>query len=349
MAWSKARWAGNLIVLVILVLYIGSVYRNATESDRRSLNRTEEATGANRVLIIVDITNINPSARQLTAQLGFRFVGDIRQDEQTPKVNLKLLVNNIAGQQEFDFPKGKRMGRIEVTFPMDGDVNKYPLDKYSAYLRFVVTKSGWTNTPIIAADPHLKPELTARPGELTLDEAALQGRVSVPVSVSALASIPGIKFSRDVSPESEPTVTKVDLKIERPSNLIVVSFFIMILMMSLAVSVLIMALKATVAGRKFDLLPLSLSLTLIFGLPALRNAQPGVPPIGALADYFSFIWAESFVAASAIIVMWTWLLRQHTPPQYVEDGTARDRELKGEVSRPLSRNNGASNDRLPAA
>jgi hypothetical protein len=35
--------------------------------------------------------------------------------------------------------------------------------------------------------------------------------------------------------------------------------------------------------------------------------QPGVPPVGALADYFSFIWAEGFVAASAIIVMLTWL------------------------------------------
>jgi hypothetical protein len=83
----------------------------------------------------------------------------------------------------------------------------------------------------------------------------------------------------------------------------------MLLMMSLALSVLIMALNATIAGDKFDLLPLSLSLTLIFSLPALRNIQPGVPPIGALADYVSFIWAEAFVAVSAIIVMWTWLSR----------------------------------------
>lgn len=309
MPWNKVRWQGKLFVLVILFFYIGSVYRNASESSRRSLNLTEEATGEDRVLIIVDITDIDPNARQLTAQLGFRFVGAIRQDDQTPKVNLKLLVNNIAGQQEFDFPKGKRMGRIEVSFPMDGDVNKYPLDKYLAYLRFVVTKSGWANTSIVAAEHASKPEGTARPGELTVDEAALQGRVPVPVSVSTLASIPGIKFSRDVSREDEPTVTKVDLKVERPFNLIEVSFFVMILMMSLAVSVLIMALKATGAGKSFDLLPLSLSLTLIFGLPALRNVQPGVPPIGALADYFSFIWAESFVAASAIIIMWTWLLR----------------------------------------
>ena len=349
MAWSKARWMGTWVVLLILALYVGSVYRNATESDRRSLSLTEEATGADRVLIIVDITDIDPRARQLTAQLGFRFVGNTRQDEQTPKVNLKLLVNNVAGQQEFDLPKGKRVGRIAVTFPMDGDVSKYPLDKYLAYLRFVVTRSGWTSVPIIAVEPRPKPEGTARPGELTLDEAALQGKIPVPVSVSTLASIPGIKFSRDVSPASEPNVTKVDLKIERPFNLIMVSFFVMLLMMTLATSVLIMALKATVAGRKFDLLPLSLSLTLIFGLPALRNVQPGVPTIGALADYFSFIWAESFVAASAIIVMWTWLLRHRTPDQEAGDGTTRPGELKSDVSRPLSRSNGTAKDSAPAA
>jgi hypothetical protein len=70
-----------------------------------------------------------------------------------------------------------------------------------------------------------------------------------------------------------------------------------------------MAVRVTARDRKLDLLPLSLSITLIFGLPALRNAQPGVPPLGALSDYVSFIWAENVVAVSAIVIMWTWLTR----------------------------------------
>jgi hypothetical protein len=72
---------------------------------------------------------------------------------------------------------------------------------------------------------------------------------------------------------------------------------------------LAMALKATTAGEKTDLLPLSVSISLIFGLPALRNIQPGVPPVGALVDYITFIWAELIVAASAVIIVWAWLLR----------------------------------------
>ena len=83
----------------------------------------------------------------------------------------------------------------------------------------------------------------------------------------------------------------------------------MLLMMALAISVLFMAARAIGADRQLDLQPLFLSVTLIFGLPALRNAQPGVPPLGAISDYMSFIWAENIVAFSAIVIMWTWLVR----------------------------------------
>jgi hypothetical protein len=77
----------------------------------------------------------------------------------------------------------------------------------------------------------------------------------------------------------------------------------------LAMSVLSLALRVVDSSNGLDLLPLSLSIALIFGLPALRNVQPGVPPIGAVCDYISFIWAELIVAASALIVAWAWILR----------------------------------------
>jgi uncharacterized protein DUF4436 len=87
----------------------------------------------------------------------------------------------------------------------------------------------------------------------------------------------------------------------------------LLLMMALAISVLLMAVRATAKDRELDLLPLSLSITLIFGLPAIRNTQPGVPPLGAISDYISFIWAENIVAVSAIVIMGTWLVRSRRP------------------------------------
>ena len=63
------------------------------------------------------MTNVNPAAQELTAQLEFRLAGNIERDEVTPAKDMKLLINNVRGQQEFDFPQGKRMNRIEAVFP----------------------------------------------------------------------------------------------------------------------------------------------------------------------------------------------------------------------------------------
>ena len=48
------------------------------------------------------------------------------------------------------------------------------------------------------------------------------------------------------------------------------------------------------SAAKFDLLPLSFCVSLLFAVPALRNIQPGVPS----------------VAASAVIIIWTRLARR---------------------------------------
>jgi hypothetical protein len=86
----------------------------------------------------------------------------------------------------------------------------------------------------------------------------------------------------------------------------------MLMMTCLSLSVLAMVVRATTSEKRAnDLVPLSMSLSLIFGLPALRNVQPGVPPVGAFGDYVSFIWAELIVAVSAVITVWTWLIREH--------------------------------------
>jgi hypothetical protein len=69
-----------------------------------------------------------------------------------------------------------------------------------------------------------------------------------------------------------------------------------------------MVLKTAASQDEINLVPLSLCVTLIFGLPALRNVQPGVPGVGVLSDYISFIWAELIVSVSAIALAWIWIV-----------------------------------------
>jgi hypothetical protein len=81
------------------------------------------------------------------------------------------------------------------------------------------------------------------------------------------------------------------------------------LMGGLSHSMLAMALRVIASKSIVNLVPFSISVSLIFGLPTIRNVQPGVPAVGAFVDYVAFLWAEIIVAVSAIIIAWTWMLR----------------------------------------
>lgn len=52
------------------------------------------------------------------------------------------------------------------------------------------------------------------------------------------------------------------------------------------------------------------SFELGFAFPAIRNAVPGGPPIGALMDFLALFWAEVVVALSLTAVIATWLFRK---------------------------------------
>jgi hypothetical protein len=300
-----------VLVAFMIFVYCFVLLRSLNEGSRRSLQLRDDTDAADHIVISTLVTAVNPSTHELTAQISFRPQGSLAQDEVTPAVNLKFLTNNVRGQQEFDFPKGQRMNRIEAVFPLNGELNRYPFDRYETTLWILMTtpaKQKQSQTPNI-------PESA---GGQAIQEAVgtntLQQSTTIPLTVSLSASTPGLKFEGNVSRESSLKVTGIGLKIRRADNVIFVSILLMTLMSGLAWSLLAMVLKATTSGPKVNLLPLSLSISLIFGLPALRNVQPGVPLVGAFGDYVSFIWSEIIVGLSAIIIIWTWLLRSDEEP-----------------------------------
>ena len=303
---GKRFWI--LIILLVLAFYSAVVFRGLTESTRRSLLLRDETDAADRVSISVVVTNANPATHELTAQVSFRLSGNIAKDEVTPAVDLHLLLNNFRGEQEFDFAKDKRMNRIEAVFPINGDLNKYPLDRYDTTVRLLMTTPARNAPAEVPKIPASITQHTHPTDELAVSPTALLQNAPVALSISLSASVPGIRFEGNVSRGSSQEPTGIVLHLTRATNVIAVSLIVMLMMTALSMSLLAMAIRARTA-EKTDLLPLSVSITLIFGLPALRNIQPGVPPVGALVDYVTFIWAELIVAASAVIIMWTWLLR----------------------------------------
>jgi hypothetical protein len=319
--WKKILRFRPLLVLSILALYCAVLSRNLDEGKRRSLQLRDDTDAADHIAMSVLVTGVNPATQELTVQIALRPQGALAEDEVTPAVDLRLLTNNVRSQQEFDFPKGKRMNRIEAVFPLNGELNRYPLDHYNTTLWLLMTTPSpkvRPHTPTTPTDstlpegtgvPDITQAETSQGDHLAVGAIELQQSTMVPLTISLSASTPGIKFSGNVSRQSSLKVTGIELQLRRADNVIAVSMLLMMLMIGLAMSLLAMVFKDMTSGAKVDLVPLSVCISLIFGLPALRNVQPGVPPVGAFGDYLSFIWAEIIVGTSAIILIWTWLLR----------------------------------------
>jgi hypothetical protein len=305
------RFRKLIILFFLIFVYCVVLFRSLNEGTRRSLRLRDDTDAADHIAISVLVTAVNPTTQELTAQISLRPQGALAQDEVTPAVDLKFLINNVRSPQEFDFSKGRRMNRIEAVFPLNGELNRYPFDHYETTLWVLMT------TPARQKQPQTS-NIPESPEDQALHRAvgtnALQQGAAIPLTITLAASTPGLKFEGNVSRESSLKVTSIGLKIRRADNVISVSILLMILMSCLAVSLLAMVFKATTSGPRVDLVPLSISISLIFGLPALRNVQPGVPPVGAFGDYVSFIWAEIIVGLSAVIIIWTWLLRSDEEP-----------------------------------
>jgi hypothetical protein len=292
-------------------MYVGSLVYAYSERERRSLHLQENVRDNDQVHLMVRIVEANPTASEITARLSFRLSGKIAKDAVTPVADVRVILNSARGPQYFDFPKGRRIYPVFAVFSLDGNVNCYPIDRHHADLWIIMTTpTRAPQSPIRSSDATKRPNIpTELSGQLELGTAELQSSEQVPLSLDLSASIPGFKFSGTILETQAREIDHIELIVRRTNSVIAFSSLSMLLMMALAISVLLMAVRATAKDRELDLLPLSLSITLIFGLPALRNAQPGVPPLGAISDYISFIWAENTVAVSAIVIMGTWLIR----------------------------------------
>lgn len=315
---NRTRQWQILLGVLVTAFYGASVVYNLSESDRRSLDVKGVPGTGDSADVTLRVVGVNPHTSDITARLSFRLQGSIAKDPVTPAVGLTLFLNDIRSGEQIDWPRGRRINPIEVYFSLNGNENKYPVDSYASQIRLLVTRmSPVSHATATVPPPEPQDPVPTAENDGGLVVTAAQEGERVPMSFSIAASIPGLKFEGTNAGPGRNGFSGFDLVVRRARNVIVVSVGIMVLMISLAMSVLMMALRSAL-GEKMELVPLSLSVALLFGLPALRNAQPGVPPLGAFGDYVSFLWAEQIVAIAAVSLIWTWLVR-HRPPT-VESG-----------------------------
>jgi hypothetical protein len=319
--WKPLRAA--LIAAVILAVYLLSLYLNFTEADRRAISLEVPPAGADYMIMDVSVVHVDLLRAEMTTRISFHLAGRLAQDAVTPATNLKLVLNTINGQQEYRFEKGQRINPIEAVFPLEGDVNLYPFDHYKGVMWMFVTLPGKPQNapgPQQQAPINVVPDELARSADLPVSTTVLAQQIQADTKTRFSALIPGLTFRDSRSVQSAQTMrglTGFQVDLRRSTRVIFISITTMLMMAGLSIGLVIVVLNVVAGSRNLTNFHIPMATSLIFGLPALRNIQPGVPPPGTFGDSIVFTWAEMAAAASAVALIANWLAnssRANKPP-----------------------------------
>jgi len=341
---NSPRLRTILTAIALAALYLTSLWFAITEASRRSVSLEVPPVGTDHLIMNVNVVHVDLLRSEMTTRISFHLAGKLARDEVTPATDLQLVLNAVHGQQQFDFPKGERINPIEAVFPLKGEVNFYPFDHHMGVLWFFVTipeAAKGSSKPIIVSKKNTAPKGTAKPRGLFSAEsrepdnvphklmespglpvgtAALEQRVQADTGINFTASITGLTFRDSIfvqSAQSQKGLTGIQVDLRRSLNVMLISVTSMLMMAALAIGLVAMVLRIVSGSRRMANFHVPMSVSLIFGLPALRNIQPGIPPIGTFGDSVAFTWSEVAAAGSAIALVIYWLSHRTssgTPP-----------------------------------
>jgi hypothetical protein len=316
-----ATAVGLMVIFGVAFALVLKAYRN--EGEKRSAVISESGEkDPNHIEIFVKLVAVDPIKGDVTARVEFIPHGNLTVDEGgTVTKDLKLFVNSATGKQEHVFEKGKRMNPVDVTLSLyDGLVTDYPFDEHKAYLQIYLENAAKEKKE--APKPQPTPQATpqpegeeghedqeAKPAQAAKTEEPKEEDGLIPMGVDFYGSIHGLKIQAEKSQDSDDSYVEIDMTFSRATTVKFFSIFVMIIMWGVTIIVLLMTFSIAMRGRKIEVGLFSLLATLIFSFVALRNAQPGSPPIGCYSDYLSFFWAEILIALSLLTIISVWLLR----------------------------------------
>lgn len=276
-----------LIIFAAAYFYTLKMFDNESETKPTILYDKNEVE-KDCILIGIQVTGVDPVKGDISARMNFKPQGNFSDDGgRTVNKDITLYVNSITGKSEHNFPKGKTMNPIEVTLEMyDGIVTDYPFDSHKADIEMLMTSKEQADSG------QTKEEI-----------------VSVLKEINFVATVHGFKIEEFKEPSNPSDYETIELQIERTSSVVFFSVFVMVLMWFITICVVLIMLSVIVRNRKLEYSMFGFLATLLFALPALRNIQPFVPPLGCLSDYIAFFWAEGIVAAGLILMIFIWLKR----------------------------------------
>lgn len=287
----KELIVGALVLVLFVASYVGViVYSDAEPSLNGVEVKTTEPASPDLIAVSARTVSIDPVKGELVVRFQFEPQGALlSSDGMTLNEPLVIDVNSETGKAEYSYKKGDLLNPMDVTLGVYGNPSKYPFDQHEAALFLEMT----TQVPPAADAP----------------KNAAPPLADVPFTLDFVGQLNGYNVFGEQAKDSDPGTVVVNLEFFRSPTVVVFAIFVMLLKWLLALSALFVALSVAIRGRKVELAMFSWLAALLFALPPLRNAMPGVPPLGSFNDFASFFWAEGIVAFSLILIVFTWLRR----------------------------------------
>jgi len=162
----------------------------------------------------------------------------------------------------------------------------YPFDDHRAHLRIFVDRNRKTN-----------------------GGGFVEERLPMKVDTS-LCSFEGYKITLTPGPDNSPTYVDLQLDLKRTRTIQIFTMFVSLLMLAVAIGFWNMVHKFLKSNASPDIQEMAFGAALLFAFPAIRSIEPFVPPMGVLSDFVGFFFAETIVAISLILHLYTWMKRK---------------------------------------
>lgn len=285
---SKKPLLFGVILFVLfagLYVFVLNAYRNEGSNRAAELAPDTAKAGENRIDVSGRIVTADPIKGDVVVRLEFAPHGSFASADGVLSRDLDLYVSSATGKNVHEFKKGKRMNPVEAVVEIyDGEPMDYPFDQHSAELSFFF-----------------------EPGAAKGGESG--GSEAIPTAVELRGSVAGLRLDAAYAKENAPDHAVIDISVQRATTAVFFSVFIMIAMWALVLGVLFLVYRVFAGHRKIEIGMFSFLGALLFAFPALRNSQPGTPPIGTMSDFIAFFWAEVIIALSLLSVVLRWIIR----------------------------------------
>jgi hypothetical protein len=130
-------------------------------------------------------------------------------------------------------------------------------------------------------------------GNVLLESNSYVGDVKKPLNMSIIMINPlvewWVKFSYQDNYDGIYTPTLVKLVISRAPTQKFFSVFIVLILWTISLGIFSMSIAHLWYSRKVEAPTIGVVITMLFALPAVRNTQPGVPPIGTTLDGTNYL------------------------------------------------------------